>query len=303
MFAETGESVYSTTVVGRQGGCAMTSTAPGQGSGVGVGWRPGADLRIDKPTPARMYDYYLGGKDNFAVDREAADAVIAVLGEALTRDCPLENRAFLRRAVRFLAEQGIDQFIDLGAGLPTQGNVHEVAQSVNPDARVIYVDNDPIVLAHGRALLADSCTVDVITADLRSPDQVFGNPTTNRLIDLSRPVALLFFAVLHFVSDEDGPVELVEQYQAAVAPGSWMALSHLTADGISAEDGSRAAAVYAKATSPLVTRDRDRVAALQGRMEPVDPGLVRTWQWRPDPTDHLRTNGLYGAVGPVVGQG
>jgi O-methyltransferase involved in polyketide biosynthesis len=277
----------------------MTST--GTGADTNGGWQPGADLRMDRPTAARMYDYYLGGKDNFAVDREAADRVVELLGERAARQGPLENRAFLRRAVRFLAEQGVDQFIDLGAGLPTQGNVHEVVQQVNPDARVIYVDNDPIVLAHGRALLADSRTVDVITADLRDPEAVLTNPATLRLIDLSRPVALLFFAVLQFVLDEEKPAEIVASYQSAVAPGSWMALSHVTMEGFPAEMIEEVTTIYQQSASPATTRSRAEIAALLGRMEPVDPGLVRAWEWRPEPTDEWRTDWFFGAVGQLRG--
>jgi hypothetical protein len=258
------------------------------------------DLRMDRPTPARMYDYFLGGKDNFAVDREAADVVIGLLGETTVRLGPQENRAFLRRAVRWMAQQGIDQFIDLGAGLPTQGNVHQVAQEVNPDARIVYVDNDPIVYAHGRALLASSPTVEVITADLRQPDDVLNHPATSRLIDFSRPVGLLLFAVLHFVPDDENPRELLDTYLARLAPGSLVGVSHLTMDGFSAEAVEQAAAVYQRATSPMVPRSGDQIARLLDGLDLVEPGMVRAWQWRPDPTDRLTTNATYGAVGRIA---
>ena len=150
-------------------------------------WVPPAS-DTGKPSVARMYDYFLGGKDHYAVDRAAADRVAAVLGPGL-RDGVLENRAFVRRAVRWIAGQGIDQYLDLGVGLPAQGNVHEFAQDVVPGARVVYVDNDPIVLAHGRALLADDRTVQVFTGDLRRPEEILKNPITGQLIDLTRPVA------------------------------------------------------------------------------------------------------------------
>src|SRR5436309_12336170 len=140
---------------------------------------------VNSPSPARMYDFFLGGKDNFPVDREAGARVKAALGDVMCHDIVWENRRFLQRAVRFLADAGIAQFLDLGTGLPTQGNVHEIAQDVNPDARVVYVDNDPIVLAHGRALLATNDATTVITADMREPDAILANPELNRLIDFS----------------------------------------------------------------------------------------------------------------------
>ncbi len=257
------------------------------------------DLRMDRPTPARMYDYFLGGKDNFAIDREAADMVIGLLGEQTVKLGPQENRAFLRRAVRWMAQQGIDQFVDLGAGLPTQGNVHQVAHQVNPKAHVLYVDNDPIVFAHGRALLASSDVVEVITADLRHPQDVLQDAATQRLIDFSRPVGLLLFAVLHFVPDELEPRELLNAYLAELAPGSLVAVSHLTMDGFSEQAVAQAAAVYDQATSPMVPRTKNEIADLLADLELVEPGLVRSWQWRPDPRDKLQTNATYGAVGRV----
>jgi len=258
------------------------------------------DLRTDRPTPARMYDYFLDGKDNFAVDREAADVVIELLGEQTVKLGPQENRAFLRRAVRHMAQQGIDQFIDLGAGLPTQGNVHQVAREINPDAHVVYVDNDPIVFAHGRALLADSPVVQVITADLRRPDDVLDHPVTQKLIDFSRPVGLLMFAVLHFVPDDEQPRELLAHYRSRLAPGSLVGVSHLTMDGFSTEAVAKAAAVYERATSPMVPRSRPEIAHLLDGLDLLEPGLVRSWEWRPAPDDTLRTNATYAAVGQVT---
>src|SRR5258707_2823988 len=184
------------------------------------------DIRGDRPTPARMYDYFLGGKDNFEVDREAAKKVDAALGRTMTHDIVWENRRFLQRATRWLADSGVDQFLDVGTGLPTQGNVHEIAQHVNPDARVVYVDNDPIVLAHGRALLATNQTTTVITADVRSPREILDHPGTRALIDFSRPVALLVIALMHFITDEDDPAGLLATLVDGLAPGSYLALSH-----------------------------------------------------------------------------
>jgi hypothetical protein len=257
------------------------------------------DLRMDRPTPARMYDYFLDGKDNFEVDRAAADVVIGLLGEQTVKLGPQENRAFLRRAVRFMAQQGVDQFIDLGAGLPTQGNVHQVAREVNPDVHVVYVDNDPIVFAHGRALLADSPVVQVITADLRRPDDVLDHPVTRKLIDFSRPVGLLMFAVLHFVPDDEHPHELLTRYVSHLTPGSMVGVSHLTMDGFSTEAVAKAAAVYERATSPMIPRPKAEIARIIDGLDLIEPGLVRAWQWRPGPDDTLQTNATYAAVAKI----
>jgi SAM-dependent methyltransferase len=181
-----------------------------------------------------MYDYFLGGKDNFQVDRDAADQLDEAAGRGTTFTVAWENRRFLQRAVACLAEAGIDQFVDIGAGLPTQGNVHEIAQRVNPAARVAYVDNDPIVLSHGRALLADDKTTKVFTADMREPQAILTAPGLAGLIDFSRPVAVLFVAVLHFVRDEEDPYGIVGTFRDAMAPGSYLVLSHVTTDGLSA---------------------------------------------------------------------
>ena len=176
------------------------------------------------PNPARIYDYFLGGKDNFPADREVAEQVVAIAPVA--RDIVEDNRAFLRRAVRLLAgEAGIRQFIDLGSGLPTQGNVHEIAQAAVPDARVVYVDNDAMVVTHSRALLAGDNTA-AIEADLRDPDSVMGHPEVRELIDFDQPIALLLMAILHFVPDDEDPYGIVARFRDALPAGSYLALSH-----------------------------------------------------------------------------
>ena len=166
---------------------------------------PGIDVTI--PSVARMYDYYLGGKDNFAADREAAGKIIAAVPSA--RDSARRNREFLGRAVRFAAESGIRQFLDIGAGLPTQENVHQVALRTAPDSRVVYVDNDPIVLVHGRALLADNRQTTVIQGDLHDPDAILNDPKLTAHLDLDRPMAVLLVAILHFIPDEDEATNIV----------------------------------------------------------------------------------------------
>ncbi len=258
-------------------------------------WGPAVNIRSDQPTPARMYDYYLGGKDNFPVDREAAEKVKEALGAAVTYDAAWENRLFLRRAVRWLAEAGIDQFIDIGAGLPTQGNVHEIAQQVVPDARVVYIDNDPIVLAHGRALLADNATTTVITADLRSPEKILDHPELRTLIDFSRPVAVLFIAVFHFVTDEEDPARIISAFRNAMAPGSYLALTHGTMEGPPPDQIARVEQVYKNAASPAVFRTRRQIEGLFTGFELVDPGVVRPWQWHPGEED-LRTDWTFAGV-------
>jgi SAM-dependent methyltransferase len=246
-----------------------------------------------------MYDFFLGGKDNFEVDRKAGSTVNAALGDVMTHDIVWENRRFLQRAVRYMAESGIDQFVDLGTGLPTQGNVHEIAQKANPAARVVYVDYDPIVLAHGRALLAENDTTTVITADMRDPEAVLNHPEMGAFIDFRRPVVVLSVAVLHFIPDSDDPFGIIRSFRGAMVPGSHLVLSHLTTSGPPTEEVDQVVEVYKNATSPIVFRSREVIEGFFAETELIDPGLVRPWQWRPDGSDSPRTDWLYAAVGRV----
>ncbi|AGL19745.1 SAM-dependent methyltransferase [Actinoplanes sp. N902-109] len=254
-----------------------------------------ADIDTSRPHVARMYDYYLGGKDNFAVDREAVVAVEAAMPEV--RRLALENRAFLRRAVTYMAGCGIDQFIDIGAGLPTVGNTHEVAQAAVPGARVVYVDNDPIVLAHGRALLATTADTQVVTADLRAPAEVVEHPDVRGLIDFSRPVGVLLIAMTHFLrEDEREPVMGV--LRDALAPGSMLALTHVTVDKHAPEAVEGVEAVYRRTPTPIYFRRHAGIARFFDGFDLVEPGLVTVDEWRPDGTDNLApTRWLYGGVG------
>ncbi|TDC86722.1 SAM-dependent methyltransferase [Actinomadura sp. 7K507] len=227
-----------------------------------------------------MYDYLLGGKDNYAADREAVDEVIRHAPD--TPFLARENRAFLRRAVRWLAESGIRQFIDIGSGLPTQGNVHEIVHQVAPDARVVYVDREPVVLAHGRALLASTPEVTVIQGDARRPGDILNDPELNRLIDFDRPVAVLMLAVLHFIGDEDDPPGIVARFRDAMAPGSHLVVSHVTGDFDADSRVRDAGAVYEKATYQITLRSRAYVARLFDGFEFVEPGLTTLSMWRPD---------------------
>ena len=234
-----------------------------------------------RPNVARTYDYFLGGKDNFAADREAGRQILRQSPEV--RSTLRANRSFLGRVVRFLAgEAGITQFIDLGTGLPTQENVHQVAQAASPAARVAYVDNDAVVLAHARALLARDTNTTVTGADLRKPAEVLADPGLLGLIDLAQPAAVLMIAVLHFVGDDQNAPAIVAQYRDALAPGSYLAMSLGTTDGVDPAKIADAQRVYRASTAQLTYRSRAQVEQMFDGFELVEPGLVRLPQWRPD---------------------
>ncbi|MCW6003131.1 SAM-dependent methyltransferase [Micromonospora sp. CPCC 205371] len=244
-------------------------------------WAPyGVDL--DRPNAARVYDYYLGGAQNFAVDRAMADQALADWPEL-----PLimrANRAFLRRAVRFLVDAGVRQFLDLGSGIPTAGNVHEVARAAAPDCRVLYVDIDPVAVAHSRAILGDDPHVMAAQADLRDPAAVLELVRREGRLDLSQPVAVLLVAVLHFVPDGDDPGGIIAGYREAMAPGSYLAVCHASADG-QGERAEKHRALYARTPTPMTMRSREQIDSLLKGFEPVPPGLVHMTLWRPDDVD------------------
>ncbi|MEV0537234.1 SAM-dependent methyltransferase [Kitasatospora sp. NPDC050463] len=244
-------------------------------------WQPPAELNTGVPHPARMYDYYLGGKDNFPADREAAEKVIAAMPDA--RLGARINREFLGRAVEFAVGQGVRQFLDIGTGIPAVGSTGEVAHRVAPDARVVYVDNDPIVLTHARALLAHHLAghTSVLHADLRDPEAILGDPGLKEALDLSRPVALMLVAVLHFVRDEEGAAETVARLRDALAPGSLLILSHGTQDFMTAQAAAETTRIYSRASSPLVLRAKEQVREFFGDFELADPGLVQLPLWQP----------------------
>jgi hypothetical protein len=229
---------------------------------------PGVDTTT--PSPARLYDYYLGGMNNFPVDREAGEKIRTAMPEL--EDAAWVNRGFLGRAARWMAaEQGVRQFIDIGAGLPTQNNTHEVVHKIAPEARVVYVDNDPEVPAYARPLLRDVPACTAITGDLRDPDGVLGHPDTRRLIDFTEPVGLLLVAVVHFVADERDPWGIVARYRDALAPGSYLALSHITADNQPPRPVQAIRDVYANATENIHFRARSDVARLFTGWDLVPP--------------------------------
>jgi hypothetical protein len=229
-----------------------------------------------------MYDYYLGGKDHFPADRAAADRVLA-LGP-MVRISARANRAFLQRAVRQLAELGVDRFLDIGTGIPTAGNTHEIAQQVNPEAQVVYLDNDPVVLVHGRALLAGAAPgrTSVLAGDLRDPAAILAEPRVRALLAEGRPVALLLLAVLHFVDNADGPHAIVRRLVEALPSGSYLALSHATGDFVPERERGRGPAIYRSASAQLTLRGKDEVAGFFDGLHLLDPGLVTAAQWRPD---------------------
>jgi hypothetical protein len=230
-----------------------------------------------------MYDYYLGGKDHFAVDRETAERTLQAF--PTLRTAARENRGFLRRAVRYLvSEVGIRQFLDIGTGLPSANNVHEVAQWTAPECRVVYVDNDPIVLAHARALLTGSPAgkTSYIQADLRDPEKILADPATKRTLDLSQPVALMLVGVLHFLTEGDRPAEVVDTLVDELAPGSYLVGSHSTAE-YDPERCAAAARMYHERGVPFTFRTGDQFAEVAFRgLEMVDPGMVLVSEWRPE---------------------
>jgi hypothetical protein len=246
---------------------------------ISFGEPPQVDLT--KANPARMYDYYLGGAHNFAVDREAAEQVLAILPE--TRTFARENRAFLRRVVRYLVrEAGITQFLDLGSGIPTVGNVHEIAQGIDPSCRVVYVDHEPVAIAQSRRLLADNANATVIHADVRDSAHVLGNAETLRLLDFDRPLGLLMLQVLPFVPDSDDPAAIVAAYRVACAPGSYLALAHSLTPEFWPGAVAEAVKLYTNSTHPLCLRTPDEVSTFFAGYELIEPGVVFTSGWRPD---------------------
>lgn len=238
-------------------------------------WAP-EHIDLDRPNAARIYDYLLGGAANFETDRVFADQLLEMVPNA--RLAAKSNRAFLRRAVRFCVEAGITQFLDIGSGVPTAGNVHEIA----PDATVLYVDNEPVAVTHSELLLRDNPRASVMLGDLTDPEPILANPA----IDYTRPVALLMVAVLHFIPEETNPRAAVARYIDALPSGSYVVLSH----GVertplpSGEDVDR---LYEQSANPGVRRTLDEVKAFFGDLELVEPGLVWTPQWRPESPDDV----------------
>ncbi len=241
-----------------------------------------ADIDTKTPSAARVYDYMLGGTDNYAVDRMAAD-----MGEEMlpgTKAMARNNRRFLERAVRYLAvDCGIRQFIDIGSGLPTQSNVHQIAQGIDPRSRVVYVDNDPVVLRHQKvSALADNANAEFLLADARNVDEILGDPGIARLLDFGEPTAALYLSFLHFIPDADDPRSMVHQMMSRLAPGSYLALSHVVSDdaGLRQRVTGMAAEISQGRFGRI--RKKQEVRAFFEGLEVVEPGLVNLTAWRPD---------------------
>jgi hypothetical protein len=236
------------------------------------------------PHPARRYNYWLGGKDNFAADRASGDELQAMFPKV--RLGALANRALLQRATRFLAgEAGIRQFLDIGTGLPTADNTHEVAQAVAPESRIVYVDNDPLVMVHARALLtsSDEGRTAYIEADLTDPDAILKHPVLTETLDMSQPVALMLIAVLHFIRGHGRAQPIVERLLAALPPGSYLVATHATSDFGTAEQQALYQQLMDEGRTDVWTRPFAEVAALFDGLELVEPGVVPASEWRPDP--------------------
>jgi hypothetical protein len=259
------------------------------------------EIDTTTPHPARIYDALLGGKDNYPADRDAVRNLLRAAPEV--RDSARANRSFLQRAVRFLVgEAGIRQIIDIGTGIPTAGNVHEVAGPIAPRTRVAYVDNDPVVHAHANALLTGTGTTSIVLADLRDPAAILSHPKITGLIDFTQPVAVLLVAILHFITDEEDPARIVRAFRDAVPPGSYLALSHATAD-LRPQAARTAATVYNQnhPASTVTLRGHADITAFFDGWDLVEPGLVQVPLWRPDgkpPRSRELTRAwVYGAVG------
>jgi hypothetical protein len=246
-------------------------------------WAP-QDVDLSVASAARVYDYYLGGAHNFSVDRELAQKVLEIF--PATPKVAQANRAFLHRAVRYLSGQGIQQFIDIGSGIPTVSNVHETAQTENPNSRVLYVDHDPVAVAHSELILDGNQTTRVLQADLRRPQDILKAPQLAELIDLSQPVAVLMVAVLHFVSDDEHPTQIINQFRDAIIPGSYLVISHVTPAGRTSQD-QRVKEIYRAATDLVTSRSRSGIEELFTGWELVPPGLVWVPEWRPNWPDEV----------------
>ncbi|MQY12419.1 hypothetical protein SRB5_25530 [Streptomyces sp. RB5] len=245
----------------------------------GNGARP--EIDVTKPHPARVYDWMLGGKDNYLVDEELARQMLA-----FDPSIPLmarANRAFMHRSTRWLAEQGVRQFLDIGTGIPTEPNLHQIAQSVAPDARIVYCDNDPIVLAHADALMRGTAegALEFVRADAREIDTVFHEAA--KTLDFDRPMAVSLIALLHFVTDEGDADHLVNRVKEILSPGSYLVLSHVTADFHAEEDVRRAKEVAKSRGYNAALRTRDRIERFFDGLGLVDPGLVLAEDWHPEP--------------------
>ena len=245
-------------------------------------WRSD-QVPLDKPSAARIYDYYLGGYHNFEVDRRIGDMMLEIAPDLRLHS--LLNRAFLQRVVAMMVEEGIDQFLDLGSGIPTVGNVHEAARAVNPEARVVYVDSDAVAVTHGRTMLADDPRTTIIRADILKPEAILTHPEVHALLDFERPLGLLLVATLPLIADDEDASRVVRSFGQALAPGSLMAISHSAAEA--KIPGLKKLQELFGQASAAVSRYRCQIEGYFDGFELVEPGLVPTPQWRPESPDDL----------------
>ncbi|MCS7477929.1 SAM-dependent methyltransferase [Umezawaea endophytica] len=261
-------------------------------------WAP-ESIDPTRPSVARVYDYWLGGAHNFEADRVAADAALAVM--PMLRQVSAANRGFLRKAVRYLLGVGVRQFLDLGSGIPTVGNVHEIVRQVDPTARVVYVDIDPVAVAHSRAILDGDQRVRVLLADVREPAEVLAAPEVRDHLDFTEPIGLLSVALLHFVADSDQPGAILAHYRDHLPSGSYLAVSHAGFDPEDRPGFDWSRTNYDSNVTPMNFRSRAEVTALFDGFDLVEPGVQRLPLWRPDSVDDLEDDADrfpgFGAVG------
>lgn len=252
-------------------------------------WAP-ADIDLERPSVARVYDYWLGGAHNFAADRAVAQKTLETMPEL--RGVVLNHRAFLRRVVRHLLGRGVRQFLDLGSGIPTVGNVHEIVQATDPEGRVVYVDLDPVAVAHSRSLLAGNDHVSVLHADVRDWAGVLASDEVDKQLDFDEPVAVLMIALLHFVSDEEDPWDVVGGYRDHLSPGSFLAISHAGYEADEETEASRQARkIYNRDVTRMTFRDATEIRRLFDGFELVDPGVVRVPAWHPESPADVEESG------------
>ncbi|HEX3790864.1 MAG TPA: SAM-dependent methyltransferase [Pseudonocardiaceae bacterium] len=265
---------------------------------VSTDWVP-ETVDTTRPNAARVYDWYLQGAHNFSVDRDFGRRAEELLPDV--KRVALMNRQFLGRAVRELSDLGVTQFLDLGSGIPTVGNVHQIAQRINPEARVVYVDNEAVAVAHSQLILQDNENADIVAGDVRDPAAVLGSPIAQRLLDFSQPVGIIMCTILHFILDKDDPHGIVRRYRDACSTGSYLAISHGTTDN--RPDLQAFGDAYRETANAVNLRPRDQVMPFFDGYELIEPGLVFTPAWRPDipvDPDEAARSGVYAGVGRKV---
>lgn len=245
-------------------------------------WQP-VQADLSRPSAARVYDYFLGGSSNFAIDREFAHKALEIFPGA--REYARLNRLFLQRVVRFYVQQGIRQFLDIGSGIPTVGAVHEVAQALAPESRIVYVDNEAVAIAHSQLVLQDNPNATIVQGDLREPEQLLNTPELTELLDPDEPIGVLMLAMLHFIPEDQELADLLHRYRRLLAADSYLAISHGTNDGRS--EISALADLYKDTTNPAILRSREQLRALLDEFEILEPGIVFTPEWRPDAPEDI----------------